>query len=98
MLGLHANGNITKDQNDTNLLFFSILLTQKASGGASGGGKSREETIDETVKDILGKLPAGFDLELCLAKFPVTWSESMNTVLVQVRAHAPPVSDWARKQ
>ena len=68
--------------------------SEQASGGAGGAGKSREETIDDTVKDILSKLPAGFDLELCLAKFPVTWSESMNTVLVQVCGGGRAPREW----
>lgn len=78
---MHSNANITKDQNDTSLLFASIMLTQRASGGS--GAKSRDEVITEVVTDVLGKIRAPYDLEAIAAKYPVDWAESMNTVLLQ---------------
>ena len=49
----------------------------------SGGGQNSAQKIDELAKDILSKLPADFELELIIRKYPVVYNESMNTVLRQ---------------
>lgn len=84
VFGMHANGDITKDQKATNELLDCVLITQAASsGGSSAGGKSDDERIEEISADILSKLPAAFDEAAVLRKYPTTYEESMNTVLVQ---------------
>jgi len=87
VFGFHENADITKDQQETNLLLDSILLT--LDSGSSGGGKSQEEILEDLANDILAKLDAflpnekGFDVELVAEKYPVLYEESMNTVLQQ---------------
>lgn len=39
--------------------------------------------VEETLKDILEKLPAPINLKDVMLKYPVLYEESMNTVLVQ---------------
>ncbi|KAM6256904.1 dynein axonemal heavy chain 12 [Porphyrio hochstetteri] len=81
IFGLHENVDISKDLQQTKILFESLLLTQGGgTQGTSGGGDS---TLYEIADDILSKLPNDFDVESCLTKYPVRYEESMNTVLVQ---------------
>ncbi|MGH0136030.1 UNVERIFIED_CONTAM: hypothetical protein FKN15_058794 [Acipenser sinensis] len=82
VFGMHENVDISKDLQQTRILFDSLLLTQGGGrkGGSSGGGDS---TLFEIAKGILTKLPKDFDIEAALQKFPVRYDESMNTVLVQ---------------
>jgi len=80
VFGLHENANISKDNNDTQSLFNSILSTEKGSGGSSG---SQDDTISHVASDILQKMPAEFEMEEAQLKYPVKWNESMNTVLCQ---------------
>jgi dynein heavy chain len=48
-----------------------------------GGGQSSGDQVLELAADILSKLPANFDIEIIIKKYPVTYTESMNTVLRQ---------------
>ncbi|CAI5792110.1 dynein heavy chain 3, axonemal [Podarcis lilfordi] len=81
VFGLHENADITKDNQETNLLFNSVLLTLPRQAG--GGGKSPQETVEELAQDVLSKLPQDFDLEYVMEMYPVLYRESMNTVLRQ---------------
>ncbi|KAM9785999.1 dynein axonemal heavy chain 12-like [Neosynchiropus ocellatus] len=82
VFGMHENADISKDIQQTKLLFDSLLLTQGggSKGGSSSGGDS---ALYDIANDILTKLPPNFDTEAALEKFPVLYEESMNTVLVQ---------------
>ncbi|KAL6119092.1 dnah12 [Pungitius sinensis] len=82
VFGMHENVDISKDLQQTKLLFDSLLLTQ--GGGAKGGASSgSDKALFDIANDILNELPANFDTEAALLKFPVLYEESMNTVLVQ---------------
>eukprot|EP00329_Picozoa_sp_Boothbay-MS584-11_P000996 19247_6 len=84
IFGLHSNANLTKDQNETTLLFTSIISTRSGGGGGGGsGGKSFDEMVEEVADEILAKLPPDFDLEVAGNKYPTDPMESMNTVLNQ---------------
>ncbi|XP_071486244.1 dynein axonemal heavy chain 3-like [Diadema antillarum] len=81
VFGLHENADITKDQKETQQLFDGILLTLPRQ--AAGGGKSSQQVIEDLASDILSKIPPNYNLEEVQAKYPVSYEESMNTVLVQ---------------
>ncbi|PWA31711.1 hypothetical protein CCH79_00006705 [Gambusia affinis] len=82
VFGMHENVDISKDLQQTKLLFDSLLLTQGGGekGGSSSGG---DHTLFDIANNILTQLPNNFDTEAALLKFPVRYEESMNTVLVQ---------------
>ncbi|KAM9385712.1 LOW QUALITY PROTEIN: dynein axonemal heavy chain 3 [Pholidichthys leucotaenia] len=80
VFGLHSNADITKDNQETNQLLVEILLTLPRQ---SGGGAKDKEVVDELAEDILSKPPADFDTQMVMEKYPVTYEESMNTVLRQ---------------
>uniref|UniRef100_W5L7L2 Dynein axonemal heavy chain 12 n=1 Tax=Astyanax mexicanus TaxID=7994 RepID=W5L7L2_ASTMX len=82
VFGMHENVDISKDLQQTKLLFDSLILTQGggSKGGASSGGDS---TLMDIANDIRTKLPENFNIDSALNKFPVLYEESMNTVLVQ---------------
>ena len=64
---------MSKNQQETNQLFNGILLTQSRT--SAKGGKSDDE--------ILSGVAENFDTEAALQKYPTTYTQSMNTVLVQ---------------
>ncbi|GCC21887.1 hypothetical protein chiPu_0000269 [Chiloscyllium punctatum] len=82
VFGMHENVDISKDLQQTKIMFDSLLLTQGGSGqgGASGSG---DHVLFDIATDILEKLPKDYDIEEALNKYPVKYEESMNTVLVQ---------------
>lgn len=81
VFGMHENADITSAQEETNSLFSTILaLLPRSSAGA---GKSREQQIDETAVTILDRTPIAWELENVMKKYPTSYNESMNTVLVQ---------------
>mmetsp|Transcript_25185 Transcript_25185/g.84603 ORF Transcript_25185/g.84603 Transcript_25185/m.84603 type:complete len:2627 (-) Transcript_25185:45-7925(-) len=81
LFGLHDNANISCALGETNLLLGTLLSLQPRSSG--GAGKSWDDTLAEASADIAGRLPKQFDIERALIDFPVTYDESMNTVLTQ---------------
>nr|CAI5845216.1 unnamed protein product [Callosobruchus analis] len=85
VIGMHDNAGIVKDQQETSLLFTNTLLTQDAMLSRNGV-KSHDEVVNEVAEDILSRLPPNFDRDAACAKYPATYSQSMNTVLVQEMA------------
>ena len=81
VFGIHENGDIAKDLNETRQLFDSILLTQARS--SSSGGKSSEQVCSELAMDILSRLPPDFNMSQVQKRYPIKYNESMNTVLLQ---------------
>ncbi|XP_046403326.1 dynein axonemal heavy chain 7 [Ischnura elegans] len=82
VFGFHSNADITKDQQETELLFSGLLLTQDSLGGDEGGG-GPAEVVPNVANDILKRLPDNFNLIDALKRYPTMYEQSMNTVLVQ---------------
>jgi len=83
VFGLHENANITKDQNDTNALFATIIRSEGGGGGGGGDDASSDATISGVANDVISKVVESYNLEEAALKFPVRREESMNTVLCQ---------------
>ena len=82
VFGFHENADITKDQQEVDLLFTTIELTQELTGGG-GAGAGAGHSLADTVAEIAKLIPPPFDIEVVQARWPVTFEESMNTVLLQ---------------
>jgi len=83
IFGLHENASMASALSETFMIFDTILSLQ--SGESSKGGISREELIGLSAKDIETKVNqrGTFDIEQIRMLYPVKYSESMNTVLLQ---------------
>ncbi|CAF1059358.1 unnamed protein product, partial [Brachionus calyciflorus] len=80
--GLHSNSELTRTFQETQQLFNGILLTLPRENSLSNQN-SNQNFIQEIIKDILKRLPKEFDIKSIQKFYPLTYSESMNTVLIQ---------------
>lgn len=64
-------------------LLSGVLLTQTQLI-AGGAGEDSQGAIIELANDILGKIPPLYDIIDVSEKYPVMYTNSMNTVLRQV--------------
>jgi dynein heavy chain len=83
IFGIHDNGDMSKQLADTKSLLDSVIVTQGKTSSGGSGGKSTDYLLMEVSQDILKRMPAPFDMEKALLKYPVNYYESMNTVLNQ---------------
>ncbi|KAA6419936.1 MAG: dynein heavy chain axonemal [Trebouxia sp. A1-2] len=81
VFGLHGNADITKDQQEADLMLTSCLAMQGSA--TASGGTSRDSLLTTLAADIDVRLPGTFDIEAVRYKYPVDYNESMNTVLCQ---------------
>lgn len=66
--GLHANADISKNQQETNQLLDSLLASQGSGAGGSSGsgagtGSSRESVLLQVAAELDSKLRKPFDIE-----------------------------------
>jgi len=80
--GLHENCNITCAQDEALRLLVGMQSMVQLGGGGEGA-RSAEDVMDETAASIQERLPKTFPLDVCEAKFPTLYEESMNTVVKQ---------------
>lgn len=81
VFGLHMNAGITRDLDVSKIFFESMLRIQ---GTVTVGDTSKQDELLLTMKkDIYDRMPELFDLEEAQKVYPVSYMESMNTVLIQ---------------
>lgn len=85
VFGLHVNADMTKEQSMTEAMLAALLMTESSSVGSSssGSGGGGTANLQEMASAILSKLPPAFNIAAIQAKFPILYTESMNTVLSQ---------------
>ncbi|KAH1026251.1 hypothetical protein HUJ05_010798 [Dendroctonus ponderosae] len=83
VFGLHENADITKDNQETQILLQGVLVTQTQLTSGAGGDSGQEKMVIDLAEDILGKVPDLYDIEQVSKKYPVIYENSMNTVLRQ---------------
>jgi len=73
--GLHPNADISKDQQETNQLLDSLLVTQGSGGGGgssntsgAAGGASKDVFLLQLASELASKLRAPFDIEAACHK------------------------------
>nr|CAD7398119.1 unnamed protein product [Timema cristinae] len=85
VFGLNMNAGITRDLFNSRVLIDTMLLVQGGTVSTGGAGEkgAGDTLLSDITDDILGKLPVNYDLEEAMCSYPTSYSESMNTVLVQ---------------
>lgn len=84
LYGFHPNAEISKELKETNDLTFNLL---KIGGGSSTSSQASEGENEAKLKkicdEISSKIPRRFETSVVSAKYPVSYNNSMNTVLNQ---------------
>jgi len=81
VFGLHENADIACAQAETQQLCDIMLSLQPKV--STGGGKSKDEVVGEAAVALKDRNFHMFNLDEMAQKYPLTYDESMNTVLVQ---------------
>jgi len=68
--------------NEANDALATILVCKAAAGGGGGDGDQDART-NKLCDTLLSDLPGLFDVPAAIAKFPIDYNQSMNTVLTQ---------------
>ncbi|XP_045539469.1 dynein axonemal heavy chain 1 [Papilio machaon] len=82
LFGLHSNANISYAVSETNQNL-NTLRDLQPKEVSSGEGMSAEEMTERAAKDILEVLPQLLDQQYIATNYPVSYKESLNTVLIQ---------------
>ncbi|XP_017768545.1 PREDICTED: dynein heavy chain 1, axonemal-like [Nicrophorus vespilloides] len=81
LFGLHKNADISCAQAVSYTCLSTLLKLQPKEIG--GSATSQEDVTAKVSKNILKDIPPQFDVDKILELYPVTYTESLNTVIVQ---------------
>ncbi|RXG59114.1 Dynein heavy chain 3, axonemal [Armadillidium vulgare] len=82
VFGLHDNATLAKDNRETDKLLNSILALEPRLNITNRSESSSEVVLDLAL-EILARLPSLFDLSEVERKHPLSYAQSLNTVLRQ---------------
>lgn len=72
-----------RDLKETDDLCTALLTMMGGSALHSGNSGDTEAELRHISNEVLAKIPKRFDPELVAAKYPITYENSLNTVLQQ---------------
>jgi len=81
VFGFNQNAAMTKEQGETFNLTSDLLLT--VGQAAAGAGASQEDIVGEVAADVVRRVRHPWNVAAVQEKYPITYTESMNTVLGQ---------------
>jgi dynein heavy chain len=81
VFGLHQNAEITSGINQTNEFMASLLNLLPRT--TSFEGMTPDQIITQKCASVLGLIPPPFEVESIQKRFPVSYENSMNSVLLQ---------------
>ena len=79
VFGLHSNAVATKDEREGRLLLDSLLTTQPRVATVDQGGSS---VTSELLNSLIEQMPVKHDTLRARIRHPISYSSSMNTVLL----------------
>ena len=82
LYGLHANGGIIREINEGRAVCSGLMQSLGTKSKAKNAGQS-ETGVFSIAEEILEKIPKTFDLNMASVKYPMSYSNSINTVLLQ---------------
>jgi dynein heavy chain len=83
-MGLHDNAIIQQAMNEANTIFQNTLkLTESSSSNDRGSGEDSNSLVSKMTQDILDTIREPFKIKEVEKKYPFTYEESMNSVLLQ---------------
>ncbi len=50
----------------------------QSKGSTGGAGKTPDDLVGEVATEILGKLPANYNIEMSMRKYPTEYKQSRN--------------------
>ncbi|XP_066944541.1 dynein axonemal heavy chain 3-like [Macrobrachium rosenbergii] len=81
VFGLHENADLAKDHRETDQLFRGILILEPQL--RSSADSDAAEMVLDLACEILARLPPLFDIARVEEKHPLSYNQSLNTVLKQ---------------
>ena len=81
IFGLHENANISFANGETNRLLGMVLSLQPRESG--GEAMSADEKLIQLATELEARVPAPFNVDDVAEKFPISYENSMNTILQQ---------------
>ena len=78
LVGLHQNASIIQSQSDANQIFAAVLRLDRQNSSS----KSKQTVLKQMITEVISTLKESFKIKEVELKFPFSYEESMNGVLL----------------